>query len=233
MRIRMTSTADRGAQGQSPRTLVILLRRALGQSWGVRSARVCAGLLALGVIGAVALTAGGLGANDTSLSLVARSAVLLVWFPGGICALSLASPPKDLRLSEGINALARARGFDTRRIARAETMASVRLLGEIILVPLVLMSGFVFAIAARGGLAGTARALAGSMLFGFATAVVLGLTTSLCRTWGGRSGRTWLLAVVLGPWIFAEVLLSGRLAPYASIPGLLGRLWDAFAAVST
>jgi hypothetical protein len=112
-------------------------------------------------------------------------------------------------------------------------LASVRLLGEIILVPLVFMTGFVFAIAARGGLAGTVRPLAGSILFGLATAVVLGLTASFCRTWGGRSGRTWLVAVVLGPWIFAEVLLSGRLAPYASIPGLLGRLWDAFAAVST
>jgi len=229
----MTSTADRGAPGQSSRTLVILLRRTLGQNWGVRSARVCAGLLALAVIGAVALAAGGLGANDTSLSLVARSAVLLVWFPGGICALSLASPPKDTRLSEGITALARARGFDTRRIARAETMASVRLLGEIILVPLVLMGGFVFAIAARGGLAGTVRPLAGSMLFGLVTAIVLGLTTTFCRTWGGQRGRTWLVAVVLGPWIFAEVVLSGRVAPYVSIPGLLGRLWDAFAAVST
>jgi hypothetical protein len=112
-------------------------------------------------------------------------------------------------------------------------MASVRLLGEIILIPLVFMAGFVFAIAARGGLADTVRPLAGSMLFGLATAVVLGLTASFCRTWGGRSGRTWLVAVVLGPWIFAEVLLSGRLAPFASIPGLLGRLWDAFAAVST
>lgn len=229
----MTRTEGRGVQRQSLRTLVTLLRRTLGQNWGVRSARVCAGILALAVMGAVAVTAGGLGANDTSLSLVARSAVLLVWFPGGMCALSLASPPKDTRLTEGITALAGARGFDARRIVRAETMASVRLLGEIILVPLVLMGGFVFAIAARGGLAGTVRPLAGSMLFGLVTAVVLGLTTSFCRTWGGRKGRSWLVAAVFGPWIFAEVVLSGRVAPYASIPGLLGRLWDALAAVST
>jgi hypothetical protein len=190
-------------------------------------------LLAVTVIATVALTTGGLGANGTSLSLVARSAVILVWLPGGICALSLARPPRDTRLADGITALATARGFDARRIARAETVASMRMLGEVILVPIVLMGGFVFAIAARGGLVDTVKPLAGSLLFGLVTAVVLGLATSFCRSWGGRRGRTWLVAVVFGPWIFAQVVLSERVAPYLSIPGLLGRLWDAFAAVST
>lgn len=229
----MTSTADRGAQRRSLRTLVILLRRTLGQNWGVRLARALSGLLVIAVIGVIAATAGGFGANGTSLSLVARSALALAWCPGGICALSLASPPRDTRLTEGLTALAGARGFDARRIARAEWMASVRLLGEIILVPIVLMGGFVFAIAARGGLADAVRPLAGSVIFGLVTAVVLGSTTSLCRAWGGRSGRTWFFAAVFGPWIFAEVVFSGRVAPYVSIPGLLGRLWDTLAAVPT
>jgi hypothetical protein len=229
----MISTADRGAQGQRLRNLVILLRRTLARSWGIRAARLYAGLLSVGVVTAVALSAGGVGANDTSLSLVARSAAMLVWIPGAMCALALATPPKDTGLAQGIAVLAGVHGFDPRRLARAEALATVRLLAEVIMVPLVFMGLFVFAIAARGGLASTVWPLVGSILFGFVAALVLGSMASVCRSWGGARGRTWLMAVVFGPWIFAETALSGRVASYVSIPGLLGRLWEALAAVPT
>lgn len=229
----MTSTGDRGAQGQSFRILVVLLRSTLARSWGIRAARFYAGLLSVGVVTAIALSAGGLGANDASLSLVARSAAMLVWIPGAMCALALAKPPHDAGLAQGIAVLAGARGFDAGRFARAETWATVRLLAEVILVPLVLIGLFVFALLARGGLWGIARPLAGSILFGAVAALVLGWMASLCRTWGGARGRTWLAVAVFGPWFFAEMALSGRVAPYVSIPGLLSRLWDAVAAVPT
>jgi hypothetical protein len=229
----MTSTAGRGAHGQSLRTLVILLHRTLGHSWGIRAARFYAALLSVGVVTAIALSAAGLGANDTSLSLVARAAAMLVWVPGATCALALARPPRDAVLAQGIAGLAGAHGFDPRRFARAEALATVRLLTEVILAPLVFMGLFVFAIVGRGGLAGAARPLLGSILFGFVAAFVLGLVASVCRSLGGARGRTWLAVAVFGPWFFAEVALSGRVAPYLSIPGLLGRLWEALAAVST
>jgi hypothetical protein len=229
----MTSTADRGAPGQSLRTLVILLRRTLGRSWSIRAARFYAALLSVGVVIAVALSSTGIGANDTSFSLVARSAAMLVWIPGALCALALATPPKDASLAQGIAVLAGAHGFDGRRFARAEALATVRLLAEVILAPLVFMGFFVLAIVARGGLAGAVRPLLGSILFGLVAALVLGLVASFCRSWAGARGRTWLLGVIFGPWLFAEVALSGRVAPYASIPGLLGRLWEALAAVPT
>jgi hypothetical protein len=229
----MTSTAGRGARGQSFRSLVFLLRRTLARSWGIRAARFYAGLLSIGVVMAIALSAGGLGANDTSLALVARSAAMLVWIPGAMCALALAKPPPDAGLAQGIAALAGARGFDARRFAGAEAWATVRLLAEVILVPLVFMGLFVFGVLARGGLATMARPLIGSILFGSIAAVVLGWVASLCRTWGGARGRAWLAGVVFGPWFFAETALSGRIASYVSIPGLLGRLWEALAAVPT
>ena len=227
----MTSTAGRGAQGQSFRILVVLLRRSLARSWGIRAARFYAGLLSIGVVTAIAISAGGLGANDTSLSLVARSAAMLVWVPGAMCALALAKPPQDAGLAQGIAVLAGAHGFDGRRLARAEAWATVRLLAEVILVPLVVMGVFVIALLARGGLLGILRPVAGSIVFGSVAALVLGWVTSLCRTWGGARGRTWLAGVMFGPWFFAETALSGRVASYVSIPGLLGRLWDALAAV--
>ena len=233
MRLRMTSTAGRGAQGQSFRILVALLRRTLARSWGIRAARFYAALLSVGVVTAIALSASGLGANDTSLSLVARAAAMLVWIPGAMCALALAKPPHDTGLTQGIAVLAGARGFDARRFARAEAWATVRLLGEVILLPLLVMGLFVVALLARGGLGGMFRPLAGSLVFGSVAALVLGWAASLCRTWGGPRGRTWLAGVMFGPWFFAETALSGRVASYVSIPGLLGRLWDALAAVST
>jgi hypothetical protein len=233
MRFRMTNTAGRGEKGRSTRTLVSLLRRSLGRSWLVRAARFYAGLLSVGVLATIALSAGHLGANTGSLSLVARSAAMLAWIPGAACALALARPPKDESLARGIAALAAAHGFDTRRLARAETVASIRLVAEVILVPLLVVCFFVFAILVRGGLAATARPLAGSIVFGAVAALVLGLVASLCRLWGREQGRPWLAAIVLGPWIVAEVALSGRVASYASIPGLLGRLWEALAAVPT
>jgi hypothetical protein len=229
----MTSTAHRGAVRQSFRTLVILLRGTLGRSWGIRAAQFYAGLLSLGVVTAIALSAGGLGANSTSLSLLARSAAMLVWVPGTMCALALARPPQDAGLAQGIAALAGARGFDARRFARAEAWATVRVVAEVILVPLVFMGLFVTAILTRGGVTGTVRTVVGSILFGAVAALVLGLAASGCRSWGGARGRTWLAAVMFGPWFLAEIALSGRVAPYVSIPGLLGRLWEALAAVPT
>jgi hypothetical protein len=158
---------------------------------------------------------------------------MLVWIPGAMCALALAKPPHDAGLAQGIAVLAGARGFDTARFVRAEAWATVRLLAEVILVPLVVMGLFVFALLARGGFWGMARPLVGSIVFGAVAALVLGWMASLCRTWGGARGRTWLAAAVFGPWFFAEMALSERVAAYVSIPGLLGRLWDALAAVPT
>jgi hypothetical protein len=229
----MPSSALRGDLRTSGRTLVLLIRRTLARSWGIRAARIYAGLLCAGFIVAIAVSAGGLGANATSLSLVARGAAMLVWIPGAACALALSTPVKDVSLAQGIAALAAARGFDPLRVARAEALATMRLVGEVIVVPLVVMTVFVLSIAARGAIAQTARPLAGWLVFGTIAAATLGVVASLCRSWGGARGRTWLTAVVLGPWFFAEIALSGRTAPYVSIPGLLSRLWETLAAVST
>jgi hypothetical protein len=227
----MTETADHGDRRPSLRTLVVLVRRSFGASWGVRAARFYAALLSAGVVITAAIAAAGFGANDTSLTLVTRAAAMLVYIPGAVCALALATPPKDTNLTQGVAALAAAHGFDRARLARAEAFATVRLVGEVILLPLLFMVFFVFAILARGGLAATARPLAGSIVFGIVAAMTLGVIASMCRSWGGARGRRWLAAFILGPRLFAEIALSPRVAPYVSIPGLLGRLWDTIAQV--
>jgi uncharacterized membrane protein YhaH (DUF805 family) len=111
--------------------------------------------------------------------------------------------------------------------------ATVRLLGEVIVVPIVAIGLFVFAFVAGGRIEGAFWPIAGAALFGVVAAIVLGALASTCRRWGGSQGRSWLMVVVLLPWLLAGTVASGQVAPYLSIPGLLGRLWETLTAVGS
>ncbi len=209
-----------------PRALIILLRGALARRWGVRAARIYAVMVSLSVTATIWFLARRFGPDTSTVSLVARAAALLTWIAGGIAALSLAVPPKDTALSNGIAALASTHGIDDVTIARAEMAATVRLLGEVIVVPVAAIALFVSLIVAGGKLDGGIWPILGSVLFGLVAALLLGVVTSACRKWGGPRGRTLLVAVVLAPWVLSELLLP-RSGDLLSIPGLLGRIWQA------
>jgi len=211
----------------APRTLVVLLRGSLAPRWGVRAARVYSALVSIGTAATIWIVSHRYGPDGTAVSLVARSAAVLTWVAGGIAALALAAPPKDVALAQGIAALASTRGFSDEIIALAEMAATVRLLIEVIVFPLVAIGLFVFAIVAGGRLDGAAWPIIGSVAFGLLASIVLGVTTSACRRWGGAQGRRWLVVVVLLPWLIAEMVLPERAAELVSIPGLLGRVWQA------
>jgi hypothetical protein len=209
-----------------PRALVILFRGALGRRWGVRAARIYALMVSIGVTATIWILARRFGPDTTTVSLVARASAMLTWIAGGIAALALAAPPKDSALALGIAALASSHGLDDRTIWRAEIAATIRLLGEVIVVPVVGIALFVSLILAGGGLGGGVWPILGSVLFGLVAAALLGIVTSVCRRWGGPRGRTLLVVVVLVPWILSETLLPTRSAELLSIPGLLGRIWQ-------
>src|SRR5260221_6009370 len=137
-----------------PRALIILLRGALARRWGVRAARIYAVMVSLSVTATIWFLARRFGPDTSTVSLVARAAALLTWIAGGIAALSLAVPPKDTALSNGIAALASTHGIDDVTIARAEMAATVRLLGEVIVVPVAAIALFVSLIVAGGKLDG-------------------------------------------------------------------------------
>jgi hypothetical protein len=210
-----------------PGTLVALLRRSLAPRWGVRAARTYAALVSIGATATIWIVSHRYGPDETALSLVARSAAVLTWVSGGIAALALAAPPKDVALVRGIEALASTRGFSDEAVALAEMTATVRLLIEVIVFPLVAIGLFVLAFVAGGRLDGAAWPIIGSVAFGLVASIVLGVTTSACRRWGGAQGRRWLVVVVLLPWLIAEMVLPERAAALVSIPGLLGRVWQA------
>src|SRR5258706_2539953 len=190
-----------------PRALVILLRGALARRWGVRAARIYAVMVTISVTATIWILARHFGPDMTTVSLVARSAALLTWIAGGIAALALAVPPKDTALALGIAALASAHGIDDRTVARAEMAATIRLLGEVIVVPITGIALFVSLIVAGGKLDGAIWPILGSVLFGLVAALLLGVVTSACRRWAGPRGRSLLVAVVLAPWVLSELLL--------------------------
>jgi hypothetical protein len=173
------------------------------------------------------------GPDETALSLVARSAALLTWIAGGIAALALSVPPKDLALAQGIVALATARGLSEEAVARAEMAATVRLLIEVLALPVAAIGLFVLAFLAGWRLEGAWPAIVGTIVFAMLASIVLGVLASGCRRWGGAHGRSWLLVVVFLPWLLAELVVGGSAASFLSIPGLLGHVWESLTAVSS
>ena len=210
---------------------MLLFRQLLAGRWGLRAARVYAVIVSISVTATIWVLARRYGPDETVLAMVARSAALLTWIAGGIATLALSVPPKDAALAQGIAALAIARGQSHESLTRAEMMATVRLLVEVIAVPVTAIGLFVFAFVAGGRLQGAAAPIAGSIVFALFASVVLGALASGCRRWGGAQGRSWLFVVVLLPWLVAELVVGGHGASYLSIPGLLGRVWEALTAV--
>jgi hypothetical protein len=208
-----------------PRALVTLLRGALARRWGVKAARVYAVLLSISVTGTIWFLVRRFGPDVTTVSLVARAAALLTWIAGGVAALALAAPPKDVALVNGIAALASSHGLDDRTIARAELAATIRVLAEVIFVPVAGIALFVSLFVARGTLDGGIWPILGSVLFAAVAAILIGVVVVACRWWGGRRGRALLLTMVLVPFVLADLLLPARSGELLSIPGILQLIW--------
>src|SRR5258706_788738 len=202
------------------RTLVALHRKLLAARWGIRAARIYAGMLAVGITATIWVLAEKHGPDETALSLVGRAVAMLTWVAGGIATMTLAVPPKDAAAAQGIAALAASRGLDDETTARAEMAASVRILVEVIVLPTVAIGLFVFAFDAGGRLQGAAWPLLGAITFGLLASVVLGAVASGCPLWGGAQGRSWLLAGVLLPWLLVVQEIGGPGGAYPSMPGL-------------
>jgi hypothetical protein len=215
------------------RTLVALLRKVLASRWGIRAARIYAGILAVSITATIWVMSEKHGPDETALSLLGRAVAMLTWIAGGIATLTLAVPAKDVASAQGIAALASSRGLDDEAIARAEMAASVRILVEVIALPTVAIGVFVFAFVLGGRLQGAVWPILGAVTFGLLASVVLGAVASGCRLWGGAQGRSWLLAVVFLPWMVEELVLGGRKGGYLSIPGLLGHVWETLTAVNS
>lgn len=205
--------------------LASLFCKPFGRQRGVRAARIYGALLGAGNAAAIWIVGRPNGVDATVVSLVARASAMLTCVAGGIAALALSVPPKDQALVSGIVALASSHGIDERSIARAEALATVRLLAEVVVYPMLAVTAFVLALIA--GSRETLWPILGAAVFAVVGAGALGALAVACRRFGQSRGRSWLAAIVFLPWIVAEVAMPRHGSEFLSIPGLLGRAWQA------
>ena len=213
--------------------LVAMFRAAMFKQIGVRFALLIGVVAAIGFIVTMGVLANRYGPDSTTLSLLARSALVIAASCSALTGLSLARRTKDDADYGGLVALASARGFSEAESERSETLASVRVAVETVLGPIALVSLFAFAITVGRHIPGAARAILGSAAFGAVASAGTGLLAAACRRWAGARGRSWFLLVVVVPWAFAEIVPSSWGSDYLSIPALVGRAWDLLAAVES
>ena len=127
--------------------------------------------------------------------------------------------------------LAATRGVPELGILRAEAMATVRLLAQVLVYPMIGIELFVLLFAGRG-FGALADRMLGALAFCAIAALVLGALSSACRHWAKARGRSWLFSIVLIPWFAAELLNQPQSA-FFSIPGILGHLWGALTGMSS
>lgn len=153
--------------------------------------------------------------------LVAQAATYSLWLAGLPIALAAADDRARLDREDGIAALVASRGGSSAGLAIARLVAAMTTIARALAIPTLAV-----ALAALGtwtpgeGLGRLARGLLCAALFALSGGVVLGSAASLCERALFRRGRSLLLALVLVPWILAD--LVGR--PGLSIPGALDAL---------
>jgi hypothetical protein len=210
--------------------LTAIFRAAMSRQFGVRAAKLM-GLMALaGFVAAIWLVSDRDGSGASALSLLSRSALLVVVSCGTVAGLSLARSAKDGVGLAGIVALAQSRGFSPAEIDLSETLASLRIAVETVLGPIAAIGLAAFAIAAGQKLPGIGRVVLGTAAFGAIAAVGVGLLANACRRWGGARGRSWFVVVVAVPWLAVELMTPPWGSEYLSIPGLVGHAWKLLAA---
>jgi hypothetical protein len=205
------------------RGVVALARAQLRRSGGGRVATVLGGLLVVGFAVAVLLLRAADGGDARLEGLVGTAARWTAWLVGAPIAGAAAEDRRSRNLRDGIDALAAARGFSVQSREAALVLGAMIEAASAIGVPLVALALLTAAVA---GSLELAIARLGLALAAFSFAVVAGVTLgglgATCGVLGRSRGRLLLVALVIGPWILAD--LTGYRA--LSIPGALAAALD-------
>jgi len=197
------------------------MRYRLRRTWGVRIGRISAILVAAGFVAvAFALTKTD-GSLASLAGIVPRSARWLAWLAAGPALLSAANARSAADRAEGVHAFAMSRGASFGAITSARTVATMVEAAWLIAVPAVLVGVVSTALSASSHQA-LLRLLSTGMVLGFAVAAgtTLGIVASVSSRLGGTRGRSLFAAIILVPWVVADV--SGHVQ--WSIPGALDSL---------
>jgi hypothetical protein len=205
------------------RGLVALARARLREATAGRIGRLAAVLVVLcfGIIAvALRVTDGGEAHLE---GLVPSAARWIAWLAGAPLCFAAAA---DRRLSDrrdGIDALAAARGFSSASLESARALAAMMETARALAVPLAGLSLLVAALSGSARLLLVrAGLLIGALAFALIAGMTLGAVASACGRLGRARGRWLLVAVVLGPWVLADLAGHGAW----SIPGALDAFLD-------
>ncbi|APR80662.1 Hypothetical protein A7982_06009 [Minicystis rosea] len=202
---------------------VALARARLRGSRRARAARIGAWIVTAGFAGMAVVLRLTDGAEASLAGVVVGATQLSAWLSGAPLTLAAAEDHAGLDRREGILSLAAARGVSPAGLTSARTMAAMMEIAATIGLPVFLLALLTAGLAGRASEAVHRIALGVSALgFAVVAGVTLGVLGTVCGRIGRARGRWLLVAVVLVPWMFAE--LAGHSA--WSIPGALGAVLD-------
>jgi hypothetical protein len=200
------------------RGVVALCRARLFETRAGRAGRAFAVLCAAGFALAAILLRLADGAEAPLGALTFAAAPWIAWGAGGALAYAAAGDHATADRSDGIEALAAARGLSPGSLASARALAAMSAVAWTIGLPLALLSLLTAALAARApAMIARAGAGLGAVAFALIAGVTLGGLGSICGSLGRARGRWLLLAAVVGPWVLADMGGHGAW----SIPGAL------------
>jgi len=207
--------------------LVALQQRCIRRSLGGRLGAFAAVFVVLlgSMIVAVDHQADPTQRFERAIMLITR---VLLWFAIGPMALSIAGLSPSRGRAEGLEALAIIRGNSPGQLAAGRKLAAMSTVAARLGLFSVLMCLLVAAVSWQGW---GSLLLRGAHLVAFALVcgVVIGGIAALCAEYAGRYGRVALLAVVLIPWVIADVVNR----PVFSLPGALDGLLATLVALSS
>jgi len=216
-------SAPRARARRLGRALVALARERLGASSLARFGRGGAIAIASGyAVVAVVLRAAD-GPAAPLAGLVASAAPSIAWIGAGSIALAAAHDRAAVDRRDGIALLAGSRGASSEALAAARVVAAMIAIGRGVGLPLIGLALLVAAIA--GSASGAARGLAvtlAALVFSAICGVTLGAVAAACGSLGARRGRSFFVAVVVVPWLLADLAGLGAW----SLPGALGAALD-------
>lgn len=197
----------------------IALARARLSSTRLAKLGFAAGLAMTGMFGVFAIVLrASEGAGAPLEGLIESCALSVAMLAATPTALAAASNRRAEDRDAGIEALAAMRGIPMRTLEGIRVAAAMSQIGRSIAVPMLVLTLLTVALAGSAAMALRRCLLAlGLVTFSAIVGVTLGSIATLSARFGGRRSRALFLAIVLVPWMIAEMFGRGMY----SIPGAL------------
>lgn len=200
------------------RPIIGLLRRRLRGATGGRAGALFGAILAVG-FGVVAIgVRAGDGAGASLGGLLATAARWIAWCAGAPVALAAAGPRAALDRADGIEALAASRGAPRLALESARTAAAMAQVSFAIGAPLAALSLLAILLASPSTAALRHAVLGlGLAVFSIMAGVIVGGVAAASGRAAGARGKWLFAAIILVPWVLADLFGQGAW----SIPGAL------------